>query len=395
MNLALSQHSLSIKAKVDYGPEVSGKAGDIVKQHGRHSVLLVTDGNLAKTGLIEKVSQQISKMQIAVEIFDRVTSEPTDEIVHQGVARLKETRCDCIVALGGGSAMDAAKCIGVMAENPGRITDYEGVESNFPNNRKCPLITLPTTSGSGAEIAGWAVITDSSREYKMSLGSPYLTPDHALVDPVLTLELPTAQTAYSGFDALSQAIEGMLSRRRTPISLALGMHAVTLISENLPIAVARGWDLEARSNMSIGSLLAGIVIDISGCIAVHSLAETIGGMYHRPHGLCVGLFLPHVLKFNSPGDYSLLAQIAQCLGVETEGYSKRDAAELSILKINQMLDDLKFPGLDEIGLREEDIPKIAELASRNVCTADNPRPMRVEDFESILREAIDGQRHSI
>lgn len=390
MNLALGQHSLSIKTQVEYGPEVFRKAGDIVKQCGRKKVFLVTDSNLAKTGLIDKVSEPFKKMQIAVEVFDRVTSEPTDEIIQEGVARLKESQCDLIVALGGGSAMDAAKCIGVMAENPGHIREYEGVESNFPNDRKCPLITLPTTSGSGAEIAGWAVVTDTSRNYKMSLGSPFLTPDYALVDPVLTLDLPMAQTAYCGFDALSQAIEGMLSKRRTPISLALGMHAVKLISENLPRAMARGWDLEARSNMSTGSLLAGIVIDISGCIAVHSLAETIGGMYHRPHGLCVALFLPYVMEFNSPGDYLLLAQIAQSLGVNTEGYSTRDAAKLSISRVNQLLDDLKFPGLREIGLKEEDIPKIAELASQNVCTSDNPRPMGVEDFEAILREAVKG-----
>lgn len=388
MNLANAQHALSLKTQVEYGPEVFRKAGEIVKQHGRKKVFLVTDGNLAKTGLIEKVSQPLKEMQIAVEVFDHVTSEPTDEIVQEGVERLKESICDFIVALGGGSAMDSAKCIGVMAENSGHIREYEGADSQFPNDKKCPLLTLPTTSGSGAEIAGWAVITDTSRDYKMSFGSLFLTPDHALVDPVLTLDLPVAQTAYSGFDALSQAIEGMLSKRRTPISLALGMHAVKLISENLPIAMARGWDLEARSNMSTGSLLAGIVIDISGCIAVHSLAETIGGMYHKPHGLCVALFLPHVMKFNAPGDYLLLAQIAQSLGVNTEGYSTRDAAELAIFRINQMLDDLKFPGLREIGLKEEDIPKIAELASKNVCTPDNPRSMGVEDFETLLREAV-------
>lgn len=394
MNLALVQHAFSMKTQVEYGPEVFRKTGDIVKQSDGKKVLLVTDGNLDKTGLIEKVSQPIKEMQIEVEIFDHVTSEPTDVIVQEGVTRLKETKCDFIVALGGGSAMDAAKCIGVMAENPGRIMDYEGVDSNFPKDSKCPLITLPTTSGSGAEIAGWAVITDTSRNYKMSLGSPYLTPDYALVDPVLTLDLPPTQTAYSGFDALSQAIEGMMSKRRTPISLALGMHAVKLISENLPRAMARGWDLEARSCMSTGSLLAGIVIDISGCIAVHSLAETIGGMYHQPHGLCVALFLPHVMNFNFPGDHLLLAQIAQALGTNTEGYSTRDAAELSIHSIYQLLNDLKFPGLREIGLKEEDIPGVAELAVRNVCTADNPRPMRVEDFESILKDALQDQRSS-
>ena len=394
MNLALVQHTFSMKTQVDYGPEVCRKAGDIVKQYGCKKVLLVTDGNLAKSGLIEKVSQPIKEMQISVEVFDHVTSEPTDEIVHEGVARLKKSKCDFIVGLGGGSAMDAAKCIGVMAENSGSIVDYEGAESHFPNDGKCPLITLPTTSGSGAEIAGWAVITDTSRNYKMSLGSPYLRPEHALVDPTLTMDLPPAQTAYSGCDALSQAIEGMLSKRRTPISLALGIHAVQLISENLPRAVARGWDIEARSNMSTASLLAGIVIDISGCIAVHSLAETIGGMYHQPHGLCVALFLPHVMRFNFPGDYVLLAKIAQALGIKTEGYSTRDAAELSIFWVNQLLADLKFPELRQIGLKLADISRIAQLANQNVCTADNPRPMRVEDFESILKNATQDQRSS-
>lgn len=394
MNLALVQHTFSMKTQVEYGPEVFRKAGDIVKQYGCKKVLLVTDGNLAKTGLIEKVFQPIKEMQISVEVFDHVTSEPTDAIVHEGVARLKKSKCDFIVGLGGGSAMDAAKCIGVMVDNPGSIVDYEGAESHFPNDGKCPLITLPTTSGSGAEIAGWAVITDTSRNYKMSLGSPYLRPEHALVDPTLTIDLPPAQTAYSGCDALSQAIEGMLSKRRTPISLALGMHAVQLISENLPRAVARGWDIEARSNMSTASLLAGIVIDISGCIAVHSLAETIGGMYHQPHGLCVALFLPHVMRFNFPGDYVLLAKIAQALGIKTEGYSTRDAAELSIFWVNQLLADLKFPELCEIGLKVADIPRIAQLANQNVCTADNPRPMRVDDFESILKDATQDQRTS-
>ena len=349
---------------------------------------------LVKVGLAEKVASPIREEGFSVEIFDKVISEPTDEMVSAGVDSFKDTKCDIIIGLGGGSAMDCAKCIGVMAENPGSLRDYEGAESDFPHDSTHPLITMPTTSGSGAEIAGWAVISDTSRNYKMSFGSPFLLPDYALVDPQLTIDLPPKQTAYSGLDALSQAIEGMLSKRRTPITLALGMHAIRLISENLPRAVARGWDLEARSNMSTGSLLAGLVIDISGCIAVHSLAETIGGMYHLPHGLCVALCLPHVLKFNLPGDYELLAQIAQALGVNTTGYSTRDAAELSIVRIDQMLNDLKFPTLKEVSLKEGDIPQIARLAMGNVCTEDNPRQPSVEDYESILREGLADTRRT-
>jgi alcohol dehydrogenase len=321
-------------------------------------------------------------------IFDQVSTEPTDVFVHAGVDFLKENGADLLVGLGGGSAMDCAKCIGVMAENPGHIAQYEGAAAPFLNDKKVPLITLPTTSGSGAEIAGWAVITDSSRNYKMSLGSPYLEPEYALVDPVLTLNLPKRSTAYSGMDALSQAIEGMLSRRRTPISIALGMYAVRLISENLPKAVAHGWDIEARSNMSIGSLLAGIVINTSGCISVHCLAETMGGLYHKPHGLLVGLNLPHVLEFLLPGDHELLAQIAEALGANTTGCTVYEAARLAIARVNELLEELEFPKLSEVGLKEADFPTVARLALGNACNVDNPCEMTEADYVAILNNSL-------
>jgi len=391
MNLAYGQHSFALQTRVEYGPHVHEKVGAVGNQLGCRKALLITDSNLMKAGLAEKVMRPLREAGLEVIVFDQVTTEPTDVLVESGVKVLKETRCDLVVALGGGSAMDCAKCINVMADNPGRITDYEGAESQFPHDTARPLITLPTTSGSGAEIAGWAVITDTARSYKMSLGSSYLTPDYALVDPVLTLDLPARQTAYSGFDALSQAIEGMLSRRRSPISVALGMHAVQLLSENLPRAVARGYDLEARSNMATGSLLAGIVINVAGCIAVHSLAESVGGFYHIPHGLAVALFLAPVLRFNFPGDHTLLAQIADAMGENTEGFSEHEAAELAIDRVEQLLEELRFPTLAEVGLKEADIPRIATLALGNVCTADNPCVMSQDDFEVILRDAVGRQ----
>jgi alcohol dehydrogenase class IV len=334
------------------------------------------------------VAASLRAQDILVVIYDKVTTEPTDVFVHSGVDFLKENGADLLVGLGGGSAMDCAKCIGVMAENPGHIAQYEGAAAPFVNDKKVPLITLPTTSGSGAEIAGWAVITDSSRNYKMSLGSPYLEPEYALVDPVLTLNLPKRSTAYSGMDALSQAIEGMLSRRRTPISIALGMYAVRLISENLPKAVAHGWDIEARSNMSIGSLLAGIVINTSGCISVHCLAETMGGLYHKPHGLLVGLNLPHVLEFLLPGDHELLAQIAVALGANTEGCTVYEAAWLAIARVNELLEELEFPTLEEVGLQESDFPSIARLALGNACNVDNPCEMSEQDYVAILNSTL-------
>jgi alcohol dehydrogenase class IV len=208
------------------------------------------------------------------------------------------------------------------------------------------------------------------------------------VDPVLTLNLPKRSTAYSGMDALSQAIEGMLSRRRTPISIALGMYAVRLISENLPKAVTHGWDIEARSNMSIGSLLAGIVINTSGCISVHCLAETMGGLYHKPHGLLVGLNLPHVLEFLLPGDHELLAQIAEALGANTTGCTVYEAARLAIARVNELLEELEFPKLSEVGLKEADFPTVARLALGNACNVDNPCEMTEADYVAILNNSL-------
>lgn len=392
MNLAFGKHAFALGPNVEYGPGVHMRIGEIAAEWGASRAMIVTDPNMMRAGIVKMISDVLEANGLDVVIFDKILSEPTDSQVYEGVAVLRETGADLLVGLGGGSAMDAAKAIGVMAENPGKLTEYEQAATNFPNDKKVPLITLPTTSGSGAEIAGWSVITDSARSAKMSFGSPYLEPEMALVDPLLTMSLPREQTAYSGFDALSQAIEGMLSRRRTPLSVALGLYAVELISENLPRAVAHGWDEEARSNMSSGSLLAGIVINTSGCIGVHSLAETMGGIYHKPHGLLVGLCLPHILKFHLPGDHRLLARIAGALGVDVYGLSDYEAARLAIARVHQLLDELNFPLLSEIGLKAEDIPMVARLALGNACTPDDPCINKESDFVRILQDALENER---
>lgn len=382
------QHSFYIGTRVDYGVGVHEKVGDVVRGLGGRRVLLVTDANLTKIGLASKVARVLEGQDIGVEVFDGITSEPTDVNVKDGAALLTKTAADAIVAVGGGSVMDCAKCIGVMGSNSGTINDYEGASSRFKQDSTRPLVTLPTTSGTGAEVAAWAVITDTSRSYKMSVGSRYLQPDHALVDPVLTLDLPPRPTAESGFDALSQSIEALMSLRRSPIAEELGLMAVRLISENLPTAVVRGWDLEARANMALGSLLGGVVMTLAGCVAVHSLAETLGGKYHVPHGLTVALSLPLVLEHNFAGDIPLFARVAKALGVETSGLSTREAAGTVVPRIRQMLNDLEFPTLAELGLRSEDIPELACLAQVNPSTPDNPRPLKVQDFETMLRRGL-------
>jgi alcohol dehydrogenase len=384
MNLATAKHLFVLGPAVEYGPGVHQNIGSVAKGWDCKKALFVTDRILVQEGVVAKVSAPLEAEGIAVEIFDQVTTEPTDLFV----AMLKNTGADLVIGLGGGSAMDCAKAIAVMAENTGSVVQYAGAAATFPNDKKVRLMTLPTTSGSGAEIAGWSVITDSARSVKLSFGSPFLEPEYVFVDPELTINLPRRATVFSGMDALSQAIEGMLSVRRTPISVALGLYAVELLTDNLPKVYSHGWDLEARSNMSIGSFLAGIVINTSGCISVHALAETMGGLYHKPHGLLVGLCLPHVLSFLLPGDHELLAQVANALDVNTDGLTTYEAAQMAIVRVHELLAELEFPTLKEIGLKEQDLPQIASMAMANVCTLDNPCTMTEQDYVSILKKML-------
>ncbi len=395
MDLALNQFTFDVKTKIVYGAGVHQQAGSICRDLGLGRALLITDPVLVKNGLVDKVTGCLEDHGITVIVYDGVDHEPTEKNVQSGVDIVSESQPDIMMALGGGSVMDCAKCINIMAHNPGSIVDYEGVNSNFTKDSPVPLIALPTTSGTGAEIAAWAVITDTSRNYKMSLGSSFLGPEYALVDPLLTIDLPPRATAYSGMDALSQAMEGMLSIRRSPITHQLGLFAIKLIAENIGVATRRGWDLQARANMSLGSLLGGINMVLGGCIIVHSIAETLGGLYHLPHGLTVGLVLPHMLKFNAVGDYSLYADIAGALGVNISGTPTRDAAAQVILRVNQMLNDLEFPTFKDVGLKEADIPEIARLSFNNPSTADNPYALTIGDFEKILLGCLHDEREGI
>ncbi len=388
MNLSNGKFWFATRTRVDYGSGVHKEVGNLAKKLGCTKALLVTDANLSKIGMADQIASLLREQGVATEIFDRVDAEPTVEHVEAGVAFLKAAGSDIVVALGGGSAMDCAKIVNVMAENPGHLVDYEGLPTRFLHDSPRPLIALPTTSGTGAETAGWVSIADPARNYKMGMASEYNEPEFALVDPVLTLDLPPRATAYSGVDALSQAIESMLHRRRSPMSIALGLHAVRLASENLATAVTHGWDLEARANMSYASLLAGYAKRLGGCIVGHNIANTVGGLYHVAHGLIVGVVLPHILQFCLPGDVEMLADIARAMGVESAGYSDRETAELGIAAINQLLEDIEIPTLSELGIQEKDLPEIAKQTLSDSGVAGNPRPLTVQGVEGILRAAL-------
>lgn len=381
-------YGFNLPTQVKYGVGVLEDLAPTLRSSGSTKVLLITDKGIVTTGLAEQISARLEEGGMDVVVFDDVAPNPRDKNVHEAFALLNEQKCDAVVGLGGGSAMDCGKCVAALTCNPGRINDYEGIDL-LTTKPSIPLVAIPTTAGTGAEVSGWAVITDTSRNYKMGIGSHFLAPQFAFVDPTVTVGLPQRMTAYSGLDALCQAIEAYICRCTSPIVEALAVKAMVLINENIRQAYAKGDDIAARSGMSFGSMIAGIAMANSDCAGVHSAAETLGGYYDLPHGLTVAVMMPPVFRYSMIACMDKFADIAGFLGERVEGLSLRDRAIKAIEAIEKLLGDLDIPSIAEIGVKREDIPELARIASQNISVNDNPRKLSQEDFVKIYNSAFD------
>lgn len=268
--------------------------------------------------------------------------------------------CDSIVSLGGGSAHDAAKGIGLIASNGGRIHDYEGVDKS--QNPLVPLIAINTTAGTASEMTRFTIITDTARKVKMAIVDKHVTPLLSINDPELMIGLPPALTAATGVDALTHAIESFVSTNATPITDACAEKVLQLIPEFLPRAYANGADIEAREQMVYAQFLAGMAFNNASLGYVHAIAHQLGGFYNLPHGVCNAILLPHVCRFNVTARTERFARIAELLGENVEGLSKRDAAEKAITAIEKLSQDLNIPsGFRELGAKDEDIEILAKM----------------------------------
>ena len=369
LNELNNPHAFQVPTRMDYGVGVASKVGERARELGGRRVLLVTDQGIAGAGLVDKVVGPLEAAGLSVEVFEKEGAEPTDLQVAQGAARFKESSADLIVAMGGGGVMDAAKAVKVMTTHPGSIVDYSmdygGAQNIKPN--PIPLIVLPTTSGTGSEAGGGAVIIDSNRKMKVCAYSAHIAPTLALVDPLLTLTVPPRLTAYTGLDALAQAIGAYVLNVSQPASDALALYAVELIYANLGRAVAKGDDLEARANMAYGSMISGIAMYNTDCAGEHALGETIGPHYGLPHGLTVAIFLPYVMDLNRLAVPDRFARLARAMGQDVEGLTEREAARKAVEAVVELLADLEIPGLREAGVREEDFEELADKTMTHYC----------------------------
>jgi alcohol dehydrogenase class IV len=370
------------------GPgSVQGLAEEIKRLKGT-KVLIVTDPGLVSTGIVGRVEGLLSEAGIPFCVFDQVEPDPRFEIAADALALIRAEKADLVIGIGGGSSIDIAKVAAILATNTDPITAYFGID--LVPNPGLKTILIPTTAGTGSEVTPIAILSDHHDKLKKGIVSPYLLPACALLDPELTLGLPPAVTAATGMDALIHAIEAYTSKNATSITDMLAVKAMELLFDNLRIVCANGENLEARTKMIEGSLLAGMAFANAGVTAVHAFAYPIGSEFHIPHGVANTIMILPVMEFNLMGNLRKFADIANIFGQNTEGLSERQAARLSVEAVRELAEDLGVPSsLSVYGVKEEDIPGLAKGVMKVTrLLANNPRELSLKDAEMIYRKVL-------
>lgn len=360
-----------------------------IKNRGFKKAFVVTDKSLAECGVINKVTDVLEKAGIPFEVYSEVKPNPTIKNVTDGIEACKKSGADVIVAVGGGSSIDTAKGISIVMTNPDRadIVSLNGASNTV--NRGMPVIALPTTSGTAAEVTINYVITDEEREVKMVCVDPHDIPIMAIVDSDLMATMPKSLASATGMDALTHAVEGYITKAHNTMSDMFHMKAIKLIFKYLPAAVNEK-DEEAIEMMGLAQYIAGMGFSNVGLGIVHSMAHPLGAFYDTPHGVANALLLPYVMEYNaeSPAAPKYI-NIAKAMGVETAGMSEAEGVKAAIEAVKSLSLSIGIPQkLHEINVKEEDIPALAVAAFNDVCTGGNPRPTSVEDIEVLYRKAF-------
>ncbi len=369
------------------GPGSFQQVGEKMSSLNADKALIVTDKGLKEAGMADELKAIIEDAGKEAAIFDGSEPNPTDKNVEAGEQAYKKEKCDIVISLGGGSSHDCAKGIRLVASNGGNIKDFEGLDQS--ENSDVPMIAVNTTAGTASEMTRFCIITDTDRKVKMAIVDWRTTPEISINDPKLMIKKPSKLTAATGMDALTHAVEAYVSPDHTPVTDAVALQAINLISKNLRTAVANGDDFEARDQMAYAQFLAGMAFNNAGLGYVHAMAHQLGGFYNLPHGVCNAILLPHVEKFNLIASPNRFKNIAIAMEENVEGLSDREAAEVALDAIKTLSEDIGIPsGLSEIGVKEEDLKIMAENAMNDVCSLFNPRKASLEDVVSIFKDAM-------
>ncbi|MGM0396261.1 MAG: iron-containing alcohol dehydrogenase [Bacillota bacterium] len=377
-----------LPTKIRYGAGSLKFLGEELRLLDAKKVMIITDKGIIKSGLMDILKGTLSSEDFELIIFDKIEANPKDYNVEECAKLARQENVDTLVAFGGGSPIDAAKAAAVLARQGGRIRDYEG---KGKIKEDClPLITVPTTAGTGSEVTFSSVITDTEKNFKFTVKSPYIAAKTALVDPELTQSVPPLITASTGIDALTHGIEGYTANCTEPIAEALGLYAVEYIASSIEKAVKNGNDLESRDRMMMGSLMAGLSFSHSDVASVHCMAEALGSMYDAPHGLCNSILLPYVMEYNLPAAEHKYARIARAMGID--GKDDSDTARKGIEFIKDLSGEIGLPGLSSLDINPDDFHKLAEMSVANGSNASNPRAMDKEVYIELFKKAYEDRR---
>lgn len=350
-------------------------------------VLIVSDPGVIAAGWLKDVQTDLGEEGIESVVFDSLTPNPKDHEVAAGVELYEREHCDVIVAVGGGSVIDCAKAIGIVHSNEIAVAAFEGVDQvNVPGP---PLICIPTTAGTAADISQFCIITNTAGRYKMAIISKTVVPDVALVDPETTLTMDPYLTACTGLDALTHAVEAYVSTASSPVVDVHALAAIDLVWGNLEQAVANPGLMAARENMLLASLQAGLAFSNASLGAVHAMAHSLGGFLDLPHGECNALLLEHVVRFNMKAAAGRYKRVGEAMGIDMRGMSEAERAK----RIVEGLEDLRIRvgvvnSLASRGVRSADVGELARHAVDDACLVTNPRRARIDDLKAIYGEAL-------
>ncbi|MDR9745353.1 iron-containing alcohol dehydrogenase [Paenibacillus taichungensis] len=363
------------------------EAGKMIEKMGIRKALVVSDRRLISSGVAEQVLSILRKSGLDYVVYDEVQPNPTCQNVHDGLHVFQDHGCDAIISIGGGSPQDAAKGIGIVATNGGHIRDYEGLHQS--KHKSVPLVAINTTAGTSSEVTMNYVITDEERKVKMVMVDRNSLVDLSVNDPELMLSKPASLTAATGMDALTHAVEAMVTPGGFTVTSATAAAAVELIFEYLPRAVRDGSDLEAREHMTYACFLGGIAFNNAGLGYVHAMAHQLGGVYDLPHGVCNAMLLPYVEELNAKHVPGKFRHIAKAIGMDVKGKRDEECSEYVIEAIRQLSKEVGIPErLSELGVKDPDVELLADNAMKDACAPGNPYQPSKDEVMELFRKII-------
>lgn len=370
-----------------FGNKSRKVVGQYAKKLGMSRVLLVSDSGVKNEGWVKETVDTLEEEGVHTFVYTSVSPNPRDFEVMDGVKKFKEMECDGIIAIGGGSPMDCAKGIAIVSYNGGHILDYEGVDTiAMPGP---PLICIPTTSGTAADVSQFAIITDVSQKNKIAIISKAIVPDIALIDPETTATMSPYLSACTGLDALTHAVEAYVSNAHSPITDLHALKAIELVTNWLPKVFEDPQNLLAREQMSLASLEAGLAFSNASLGAVHAMAHSLGGFLDLPHGECNAILLNHIMAFNSTVSPERFQSIGTYFGLDFRGMKEKAIKQKLIDTIFAFRSQLGVnKALGALGVHKSDVPDLAQHAYKDPCLVTNPRPTNLRDIEVLYEEAL-------